>query len=59
MPLILTCGSRLEVVLISYADYLRYQQREENEVLARFDKVWDRLAALNAEFSEEELAADI
>ena len=28
-------------------------------MLARFDKVWDRLAALNAEFSEEELAADI
>jgi hypothetical protein len=32
---------------------------EESEVLAHFDKVWDRLAELNAEFSEEEIAADI
>ena len=59
IPLILTRGSRPEAVLISYEDYLRYQQMEESEVLARFDKVWDRLAKVNAEFSEEEIAADI
>jgi prevent-host-death family protein len=59
IPLILTRGSRPEAVLIPYEDYLRYQQMEESEVLARFDKVWDRLAELNAEFSEEEIAADI
>ena len=29
------------------------------EVLARFDKVWTRLAEVNAEFSEDEIAADI
>ena len=57
--LILTRGSRPEAVLIPYEDYLRYQQMEESEVLARFDKVWDRLAALDVEFSEEEIAADI
>ena len=57
--LILTRGSRPEAVLIPYEDYLRYQQLQESEVLARFDKVWDRLAKLNAEFSEEEIAADI
>jgi hypothetical protein len=28
-------------------------------VLTRFGKVWDRLATLNAEFSEDEIAADI
>jgi prevent-host-death family protein len=57
--LILTRGSRPEAVLIPYEDYLRYQQMQESEVLARFDKVWDRLARVNAEFSEDEIAADI
>ena len=41
-----------------FADSLNCQQWG-NEVRARFDKVWDRLAALNAEFSEEQLATDI
>ncbi len=58
-PVILTRGSRPEAVLISYEDYLRFQQMQESEVLARFDKVWDRLAEVNAAVSEEELAADI
>jgi len=58
-PVILTRGSRPEAVLISYEDYLRYQQMQESEVLARFDKVWNRLAEVNAAISEEELAADI
>lgn len=58
-PVILTRGSRPEAVLISYEDYLRYQQLQEDEALARFDKVWERLAEVNAEFSEDEIAADI
>jgi len=58
-PLVLTRGSRPEAVLIPYEDYLRYQQLQESEVLARFDKVWDRLAKMNTEFSEDEIAADI
>lgn len=58
-PLVLTRGSRPEAVLIPYADYLRFQQLQENEVLARFDQVWNRLAQLNASFSQEEIAADI
>ena len=57
--LILTRGSRPEAVLIPYEDYLRFQQMQESEVLARFDKVWNRLAEVNAEFSEDEIAADI
>ena len=59
IPLILTRGSRPEAVLIPYEDYLRFQQMQESEVLARFDKVWNRLAEVNAEFSEDEIAADI
>jgi prevent-host-death family protein len=58
-PLILTRGSRPEAVLIPYEDYVRFQQMQESEVLARFDKVWDRLSELNAEFSEEEITTDI
>jgi prevent-host-death family protein len=58
-PLVLTRGSRPEAVLIPYEDYLRFQQMQESEVLARFDKVWNNLAQLNAAVSEEELATDI
>ena len=57
--LVLTRGSRPEAVLIPYEDYLRFQQMQESEVLARFDKVWNRLAEVNASFSEDEIAADI
>lgn len=58
-PIILTRGSRPEAALIPYADYVRFRQIQENEVLARFDQVWERLDQLNANFSEDEIAADI
>jgi prevent-host-death family protein len=58
-PLVLTRGSRPEAVLIPYEDYLRYQQMQESEVLARFDRVWNRLSEMNAEYSIEEITADI
>ena len=58
-PIILTRGSRPEAVLIPYEDYLRFQQMQEGEVLARFDRVWERLDQLNADYSDEEIAVDI
>jgi prevent-host-death family protein len=58
-PVILTRGSRPEAVLIPYEDYLRFQQMQESEVLARFDQVWNRLAEVNAAYSDEQLASDI
>ena len=58
-PLVLTRGSRPEAVLIPYEDYLRFQQMQEIEVLARFDRVWNRLAKLNVTVGDDELAADI
>ena len=58
-PIVLTRGSRPEAVLIPYEDYLRFQQMQESEVLARFDQVWDRLDKLNAAYSDDEIAADI
>lgn len=57
--LVVTLNSRPEAVLIPYKEYLRLQQLKESEVLARFDKVWERLDAVNAEFTEQEIAADI
>ena len=59
MPIILTRGSRPEAALIPYEDYLRLQEMKESDVLARFDQVMDRLGKLNAEYSEEEIVADI
>jgi prevent-host-death family protein len=58
-PLVLTRGSRPEAVLIPYEDYLRFQQMQESEVLASFDRVWNRLAEVNAAVSADELASDI
>ncbi|MFH2102594.1 MAG: type II toxin-antitoxin system Phd/YefM family antitoxin [Chloroflexota bacterium] len=59
VPLVLTRGSRPEAVLIPYDDYLRFQQLQESEVLARFDQIWNRLAELNADFSDDEISEDI
>jgi prevent-host-death family protein len=59
LPLILTRGSRPEAVLIPYEDYLRFQQVQEVEVLAQFDRVWGRLAEINAGFGDGEVTADI
>jgi prevent-host-death family protein len=59
IPLVLTRGSRPEAVLIPYEDYLRFQQMQESEVLAHFDQVWNRLAQVNAAYSDDEIAVDI
>jgi prevent-host-death family protein len=58
-PIVLTRGSRPEAALIPYEDYLRFQQMQENEVLAHFDQVWDRLEELNNEYSDDDIVADI
>ena len=58
-PYVLTRGSRPEVVMISYDEYLRFQALQEEEVLARFDALTARLAARNAAFSDAEVAADV
>lgn len=56
---ILTRGSRPQVVMISYEDFLRFQELQENEVLGRFDRLLARMAETNAAYSEDEIAADI
>lgn len=59
ISIVLTRNSNPETALIPYRDYLRFQQMQESEVLARFNQVWNRLAQLNSSFSSKEIAADI
>lgn len=59
IPYVLTRGSRPEAVLISYAEFLRYQALQERDILAQFDRLQERMRQQNAAFSEEEVDADI
>ncbi len=59
VPYILTRGSRPQAVLLPYADFLRYQEWQESAALARFDQLAQRLASLNADVSDSEIAADV
>ena len=59
VPYVLTRGSRPEAALISYEEFLRFQALQEQEVLARFDRLVTRMAEQSAAVSEEEVAADV
>ena len=59
VPYVLTRGSRPEAVLVPYAEYLRYQQLEERDVLRRVDALLARLAEENGAYSVEEVEADV
>ncbi len=56
---VLTRGSRPEAVLIPYDTFLRYQELEEKDVLARFDRLLARMAERNTDRTDEEVAADV
>lgn len=59
IPYILTRGSRPEAALLPYEEFLRYQEFQEKEILDRFDRLVERMAAQNERFSEEEVEADV
>ena len=59
IPYVLTRGSRAEAVIIPYKEYQRFQEFQENEVLDRFDRLIQRMASQNAQFTEEEVEADV
>ena len=59
VPYVLTRGSRPEAALIPYEEFLRFQALQEQDVLARFDRLVTRMAEQNAAISEEEIAADV
>jgi prevent-host-death family protein len=58
-PYILTRGSRPEAALVPYNEFLRYQEFQEGEIVDRFDRLVERMAAQNERFSEEEVEADV
>ena len=59
VPYVLTRDSRPEVAMISYEDFLRFQAMQEEEILARFNGLIKRMATHNADFTDEEVAADV
>ena len=59
IPYVLTRGSRPEAALIPYEEFLRFQALQEQEVLARFDRLVTRMAEQNAAVGEEEVSADV
>ena len=59
IPYVLTRGSRPEAALIPYKEFLRFQALKEQDLLARFDQLVERMAEQNAAVSEEEVAADV
>lgn len=58
-PYVLTRGSRPEAVLIPYEEFLRFQELQEQDVLANFDRLTARMARQQAAVDEAELQADI
>ncbi|HKZ85887.1 MAG TPA: type II toxin-antitoxin system Phd/YefM family antitoxin [Anaerolineae bacterium] len=58
-PYILTRGSRPEAVLISYEQYLRFIRADEVGVLKRIDDALAYMARVNAQYSDEEVEADV
>jgi len=55
---VLTRGGRPVAVLISYEEYVQSRELQKT-VLARFDRLLERMAAQDAAFGEEEVASDI
>ena len=56
---VLIRGSRPVAAIIPYDVFLRFMEREEKEVSARFDRLMARMAERNAGRSDEEIAADV
>ena len=59
IPYVLTRGSRPEAALISYEEFLRFQELREQDVMDRFDRLVARMAEQNVGIGEEEVAADV
>jgi hypothetical protein len=44
---------------LTLEDYLRFQALQEQEILARFDALTERMSERSAEFTDEEVAAEV
>jgi len=59
VPYILTRRGQPRAVLVPYAEFLRYQELAESEVVRRFQRLRARLVEASAGLSEDELAAEV
>lgn len=59
VPCVLTRGSRPEAAVIPYEEFLRFQEFQAKDVLARFDCLVTRMAEQNESVDEDEVAADV
>jgi prevent-host-death family protein len=59
IPYVLTRGSRPEAALVPYEEYLRFQQFQEKDILGRFDRLIERMAAHEGSFTDGEVEADV
>ena len=59
IPYILTRGSRPEAVMIPYEQYLRFVHADEAGVLKRIDDALAYMTRVNAQYSDEEVEADL
>lgn len=58
-PYVLTRGSRPEAAMIPYEEYVQFIQARQAEVHQRFDDLLARMAKVNAQYSDEEIEADL
>lgn len=56
---VLTRSNRPEAVLIPYRDFAAFLEWREREVGQEFDRAIARLAEQNAQYDENEIAADV
>lgn len=55
-PYVLTRGSKPEAVLVSYEEFKRLH---EQDFARRFDELVQRMAEANADYTEEEVMAEV
>ena len=56
-PYVLTRAGQPLMVMIAYEDYIKLLPSEE--ILARFNQTWAEIGERNAQYSEEEVEADL
>lgn len=58
-PYVLTRGSKPEVVMISYDEWLRVATLAESDLMVRLERTLQRMAERNADRSDDEVEADV
>ena len=56
IPYVLTRNSKPEAVLVSYEEFMRLQEQDFSR---RFDELIQRMAEVNAGYTEEEVMAEV